>query len=56
MKKDERLQIRVSAEQYQFLRDYASRNDITISRMMRDFIDWLIRKERKRDDGAQGEA
>jgi hypothetical protein len=56
MRKNDRLQIRVSEEQSKFLRDYSKRNDITISQMMRDFINWLIRKEQSRDDGAQREA
>ena len=45
MRKEERLQIRVEAEQMEFLRAYAARRNITISRMVRDFIDWLKRRE-----------
>ncbi len=54
MKKDERLQIRVTADQSAFLKDYAASNNITISQMVRDFINWLKKKEQERSDGAQG--
>ena len=49
--KTDRLQIRVSPEQAQFLRKYADDKDVTISQMIRDFIAWLERRE----DGAQKE-
>lgn len=55
MRKDERLQVRVSAEQAEFLRDYSARKHITISQMMRDFINWLRRREQERWDGDQRE-
>ena len=45
MKKNERLQVRVEPAQLEFLRKYSAENNITISQMMRDFIDWLERRE-----------
>ena len=45
MRKDARLQIRVSPKQMEFLKGYSNHNNITISRMIRDFIDWLSEKE-----------
>ncbi len=53
MKKEERLQVRVDAKQLEFLKEYAARRNITISRMMRDFIDWLIKRDTKQQE-AQG--
>lgn len=54
MKKDERLQVRVTAEQAAFLKSYAASKKLTISQMMRDFINWLKKREQVRgDDGAQ---
>jgi len=54
MKKDERLQVRVTAEQAAFLKSYAAAKKLTISQMMRDFINWLKKREQVRgDDGAQ---
>ena len=38
MKKDERLQVRVTSEQAAFLKSYAADKSLTISQMMRDFI------------------
>jgi hypothetical protein len=52
-KKDERLQIRVEPKQMKFLRDYSSRRNITISKMMRDFIDWLMRRDQQ--EGSNGD-
>jgi len=43
--KNRRLQIRVEPRHMEFLKEYSSKKNITISRMMRDFIDWLIRRE-----------
>ena len=57
MKKEERLQIRVEAKQLKFLREYSEKKNITISVMVRDFIDWLMKKERRDNedtDGTQG--
>ena len=54
MKKDERLQVRVTSEQAAFLKSYAADKSLTISQMMRDFIDWLKKREQMRgNDGAQ---
>ena len=57
MKKEERLQIRVEAKQLKFLREYSEKKNITISVTVRDFIDWLMKKERRDNedtDGTQG--
>lgn len=56
MRKDERLQIRVTADQAEFLKTYAAAKKITISQMVRDFINWLKRREQERGHGDQGEA
>ena len=56
MKKDERLQIRVTSDQAAFLRDYAATKKITISQMVRDFINWLKKKEQEKSHGAQGDS
>lgn len=56
MKKGERLQIRVTADQARFLKSYSASKNITISQMMRDFIDWLQRREQEKAHGTQGEA
>lgn len=54
MKKDERLQVRVTSEQAAFLKSYAADKSLTISQMMRDFINWLKKREQMRgNDGAQ---
>jgi len=52
MKKEERLQIRVESEQLEFLRTYASKKNITISKMVRDFIDWLMRRDKQQEDSS----
>ena len=54
MKKEARLQIRVSPRQMEFLREYSSSKNITISRMIRDFIDWLSSKESKKEADVNG--
>lgn len=56
MKKDERLQIRVTADQAEFLKSYAADKKITISQMVRDFINWLKRREQENSNGTQGKA
>jgi uncharacterized protein (DUF1778 family) len=48
MKKDERLQVRVTSEQAAFLKSYAANKSLTISQMMRDFINWLKKREQER--------
>lgn len=57
MKKDERLQVRVTSEQAAFLKSYAAAKKLTISQMMRDFIDWLKKREQERgSNGAQDDS
>lgn len=55
MRKTERLQIRLTEEQAEFIKHYSVSKNITISQMMRDFINWLKKKEEK-VNGDQGEA
>ena len=55
MKKDERLQIRVTADQAEFLKNYSAAKKITISQMLRDFINWLRQREEKAN-GPQGDS
>jgi predicted DNA binding CopG/RHH family protein len=44
-KKSARLQVRLEEEDVKFLHGYAERHGLTISQMIRDFIDWLRRRE-----------
>ena len=44
-KKTHHLQVRIPEDQHRFFLEYAERNGITISLMIRDFIDWLKRRE-----------
>jgi|SaaInlStandDraft_3_1057020.scaffolds.fasta_scaffold02553_6 hypothetical protein len=44
-KKSRRLQVRLEGEDHDFLLLYAERNGLTISQMVRDFIQWLKRRE-----------
>ena len=48
--KTDRLQVRLDSSQLAFLRAYSAKHRITISRMIRDFIEWL----KKREDEANG--
>lgn len=44
-KKTGRLQVRLEKDDLLFLHGYAERHGLTISQMVRDFIDWLRRRE-----------
>jgi hypothetical protein len=46
MRKDDRIQVRIDPNRKEFLREYAERKDVTISKIFMDFVDWLIRRER----------
>jgi uncharacterized protein (DUF1778 family) len=52
--KEKRLQVRVTDEQLAFLRTYAEVHDLSISQMVRDFIEWL--KKREAQSGTQASA
>lgn len=43
--KTRRLQVRLTEVQHQFFHDYAERNHVSLSEMVRDFIEWLKRRE-----------
>jgi hypothetical protein len=43
--KERRIQVRVTEGQHIFLRQYAEAHDLSISQMMRDFIEWLKKRE-----------
>jgi hypothetical protein len=45
MAKARRLQVRIAEDQHEFLRAYAERHNLSISLMVRDFIEWLKRRE-----------
>ena len=45
MNKDTKIQIRIKSETKQWLKDYAKRKDITISKIFVDFVEWLKEKE-----------
>lgn len=45
MNKDTKIQIRIKSETKQWLKDYAARNNITISRIFVDFVEWLKKRE-----------
>lgn len=45
MTKGRRLQVRITEEQHAFFHAYAERNHVSLSEMVRDFIEWLKRRE-----------
>jgi antitoxin component of RelBE/YafQ-DinJ toxin-antitoxin module len=49
MAKTDRIQVRVDEERKKWLNDYTKKKNITISRVFRDFIDWLRSREREPD-------
>ena len=51
MSKQERIQIRVDEERKQWLMQYAKDKSITVSKMFIDFIDWLKKKEDRKENG-----
>lgn len=46
MSKDKRLQVRLTEDDHHFLHEYADKNGLSISQMIRDFIEWLKRREK----------
>ena len=54
-KKTHRLQVRVPEEYHLFLQEYAERNGVTTSQIIRDFIDWLKRRERANGTSSSAE-
>lgn len=49
--KTRRLQVRVAEDQYSFLNEYSTRHGVSISLMIRDFIEWLEKREREAQSG-----
>ena len=45
MEKDAKIQIRINSESKKWLKEYAINNNITISRIFIDFIEWLKKRE-----------
>lgn len=45
MNKDTKVQIRIKSDTKQWLKDYAKRKNITISKIFVDFVEWLKEKE-----------
>ncbi len=45
MTKTRRLQVRVAEDQRDFLLEYSLRHGVSISLMIRDFIEWLKKRE-----------
>lgn len=46
MKKDSRIQFRCEEDDKTFLKNYAKKHNLALSKIFRDFINWL----RKRDE------
>lgn len=49
MDKDAKIQIRIKSESKQWLKDYANNNNVTISKIFVDFIEWLKKREESKD-------
>ena len=49
MDKNAKIQIRIDSKSKQWLKDYASNNSVTISKIFVDFIDWLKKREEGKD-------
>jgi len=49
MDKDAKIQIRVNSAEKQWLKAYAKKHNITISKMFIDFISWLKNREESKD-------
>ena len=47
MEKDTKIQIRIQSETKKWLKDYAKRKNLTISKIFVDFVEWLKDKETK---------
>lgn len=45
MDKDAKIQIRISSTTKKWLKQYATDNNVTISKIFTDFIDWLKKRE-----------
>jgi len=46
MTKDDKIIIRVDSDKKKFLKGYAMRKGTTVSKIFRDWIDWLINREK----------
>jgi len=49
MDKDTKIQIRIDSDTKQWLKEYASNNKVTISKIFVDFIDWLKKREESKN-------
>ncbi len=49
MRKEERIQIRIDPDRKEFLKAYADKRGVTISKIFTDLVDWLIRRESSSD-------
>ena len=47
MEKDAKIQIRIDSATKAWLKEYATRNNLTISRIFVDFVKWLKTREEK---------
>ena len=47
MEKDTKIQIRIQSDTKQWLKEYAKRKNLTISKIFVDFVEWLQDKETK---------
>lgn len=47
MQQDSRIIIRVDSVRKKFIQDYAKAKDLTVSRIFRDWIDWLQQRAKK---------
>lgn len=50
MMKDSKIQIRIKSDTKEWLKEYAKRNNVTISRIFVDFVDWLKKREESKSD------
>lgn len=45
MEKDAKIQIRIDSDTKKWLKDYATNNNVTISKIFVDFVKWLRKRE-----------
>ncbi len=50
MEKDTKIQIRIDSDTKKWLKDYASKNSVTISKIFVDFVNWLRKREEAKDE------
>ena len=49
MRKEDRIQVRIDPDRKEFLKAYAEKRGVTISKIFIDLVDWLIRRENLSD-------